>query len=83
MFSNSGQLCISVERLLVHESIEQQFLASLVKRVKAMRLGAGLNYDYDMGSLISEEQLETVRVKTSLIAASGSMLWRAIDEMWE
>jgi succinate-semialdehyde dehydrogenase/glutarate-semialdehyde dehydrogenase len=61
MFSNSGQLCISVERLLVHEDIADEFVARLVSRVKRMRLGSGLSYDYDMGSLISEEQLEAVR----------------------
>jgi succinate-semialdehyde dehydrogenase / glutarate-semialdehyde dehydrogenase len=72
MFSNSGQLCISVERLLVHESIEHEFLDLLVKRVKAMRLGAGLNYDYDMGSLISEEQLETVRQHVDDAVAKGA-----------
>jgi succinate-semialdehyde dehydrogenase / glutarate-semialdehyde dehydrogenase len=61
MFSNAGQLCISMERLLVDESIAAEFTSGLVKRIEAMRLGAGLNYDYDMGSLISREQLETVR----------------------
>ena len=60
MFSNAGQLCISMERLLVHESIAEEFLRKLVERVRRMRLGAGLSYDYDMGSLISQEQLETV-----------------------
>jgi succinate-semialdehyde dehydrogenase / glutarate-semialdehyde dehydrogenase len=61
MFSNAGQLCISVERLLVHESIEPEFTRRLVERMRKMRLGAGLSYDYDMGSLISEEQLQAVR----------------------
>ena len=60
MFSNAGQLCISVERLLVHESVYDEFVGRLVERVRRMRLGAGLSYDYDMGSLISEEQLEAV-----------------------
>jgi succinate-semialdehyde dehydrogenase/glutarate-semialdehyde dehydrogenase len=61
MFSNAGQLCISMERLLVHESVREEFTRRLVKRMRAMRLGAGLNYDFDMGSLISEEQLESVK----------------------
>jgi succinate-semialdehyde dehydrogenase/glutarate-semialdehyde dehydrogenase len=61
MFSNGGQLCISMERLLVHESVAEEFTRKLVKRINAMRLGAGLNYGYDMGSLISQEQLDTVR----------------------
>jgi succinate-semialdehyde dehydrogenase/glutarate-semialdehyde dehydrogenase len=61
MFSNAGQLCISVERLLVHEDVADEFVGRLAERVRRMKLGAGLNYDYDMGSLISEKQLETVR----------------------
>src|SRR5205807_2320503 len=60
MFSNAGQLCISIERCYVHESIADEFVRRLVERVGRMRLGAGLSYDYDMGSLISEEQLEAV-----------------------
>ena len=72
MFSNSGQLCISIERLLVHESIAPQFLHRLVKRVKAMRLGAGLNYDYDMGSLISQDQLDAVRKHVDDAVAKGA-----------
>jgi succinate-semialdehyde dehydrogenase/glutarate-semialdehyde dehydrogenase len=61
LFSNSGQLCISIERLYVHESIADEFTRRLVDRVEAMKLGAGLDYDCDMGSLISQKQLDTVR----------------------
>jgi succinate-semialdehyde dehydrogenase/glutarate-semialdehyde dehydrogenase len=61
MFSNAGQLCISIERLYVHEKIAEEFIARLVARVRKMRLGSGFSYEYDMGSLVSEDQLETVR----------------------
>jgi succinate-semialdehyde dehydrogenase/glutarate-semialdehyde dehydrogenase len=37
-----------------------------------MRLGAGLSYDYDMGSLISEEQLEAVREHVEDAVAKGA-----------
>ena len=60
MFSNAGQLCISIERLLVHDSVADEFVGRLVERIRGLRLGAGLNYDDDMGSLISRTQLETV-----------------------
>ena len=72
MFSNSGQLCISIERLLVHEEIADEFVERLVKRVKRMRLGGGLSYDYDMGSLISEEQLEAVREHVEDAVSKGA-----------
>jgi succinate-semialdehyde dehydrogenase/glutarate-semialdehyde dehydrogenase len=60
MFSNAGQLCISIERLLVHESVAGEFTGRFLARVRKMRLGAGLSYEFDMGSLISAEQLDTV-----------------------
>ncbi len=72
MFSNSGQLCISVERLYVHERIASAVIEKLVARVQKMRLGAGLNYDYDMGSLIGEDQLEAVREHVDDATAKGA-----------
>ncbi len=72
IFSNSGQLCISVERLMVHESIASEFIERLVKRVKSMKLGAGLSYDYDMGSLVSEDQLNTVKEHVDDAVSKGA-----------
>ena len=61
LFSNSGQLCISIERLFVHEAVADEFQQRLLDRVGKMKLATGLDYGADMGSLISETQLETVR----------------------
>jgi succinate-semialdehyde dehydrogenase/glutarate-semialdehyde dehydrogenase len=60
LFSNAGQLCISIERLFVHESIADEFTAKLVERVRGMKLGTSLDYGPAMGSLASATQLETV-----------------------
>jgi succinate-semialdehyde dehydrogenase/glutarate-semialdehyde dehydrogenase len=60
LFSNSGQLCISIERLFVHESIADEFTERLVARIRNMKLGTSLGYDCDMGSLISQDQLDTI-----------------------
>ncbi|HEY3188686.1 MAG TPA: succinic semialdehyde dehydrogenase [Solirubrobacteraceae bacterium] len=60
LFSNAGQLCISMERLFVHEAVADEFTARLVERVGAMRLGSDLDFGPSMGSLISAGQLETV-----------------------
>jgi succinate-semialdehyde dehydrogenase/glutarate-semialdehyde dehydrogenase len=72
LFSNAGQLCISVERLLVHEAIAPEFTERLVRRVQRMRLGAGLSYEYDMGSLISAEQLATVQAHVEDAVSKGA-----------
>ena len=60
-FSNAGQLCISIERLYVHQGIAEEFIGRLAERTRRLRLGVNLNYDDDVGSLISDKQLETVR----------------------
>ena len=61
MFSNGGQLCISAERLFVHEAIADKFIPKLVEHVKGMKVGGGFDFSFDMGSLVSEQQLETVQ----------------------
>lgn len=59
-FSNSGQLCISTERIYVLESVYEEFVRRFVTAVRQMRLSAALDHSGDMGSLISGKQLETV-----------------------
>src|SRR3954465_3409860 len=61
LFSNAGQLCISIERLYVHESIAEEFTQKLAERTRKMKLGTTLDYGSDMGSLVSGDQLETVK----------------------
>ncbi|OII68941.1 MULTISPECIES: succinic semialdehyde dehydrogenase [unclassified Streptomyces] len=71
-FSSAGQLCISIERLYVHESVADDFLARFTARTKAMRLGTALAYGADMGSLVGERQLETVTRHVEEAVAKGA-----------
>ncbi|MFD5099916.1 succinic semialdehyde dehydrogenase [Streptomyces albidochromogenes] len=73
-FSSAGQLCISIERLYVHTSIADDFVARFAARTKAMRLGASLAYGADMGSLAGERQLENVRRHVEEAVAKGARL---------
>lgn len=59
-FGNSGQLCISIERLYVHREVAEEFIPAFVSRVQALRVGAGHDWDVDMGSLISVEHADEV-----------------------
>ncbi|MEP7036383.1 MAG: succinic semialdehyde dehydrogenase [Actinomycetota bacterium] len=77
-FSSAGQLCVSIERLYLHERIADEFLASFVAAVRALRLSPELTFDVDMGSLASAAQLERVighvedaRSKGALVLAGG------------
>ncbi len=77
-FSSAGQLCISAERLIVHEDIADRFLPRFVDAVVRMRLGTALEFGYDMGSLVSRAQLDRVvehvedaRAKGATVLAGG------------
>ncbi|HWC22941.1 MAG TPA: succinic semialdehyde dehydrogenase [Flexivirga sp.] len=77
-FSSAGQLCISIERLILHERIADEFLEHFLTRVRKMTLGADLSWGVDMGSLISPAQLERVtqhvedaRAKGATVLAGG------------
>ncbi|MEU3849821.1 succinic semialdehyde dehydrogenase [Streptomyces sp. NPDC029554] len=71
-FSSAGQLCISIERLFVHESVADAFLERFAARTRAMRLGTSLAYGADMGSLVGERQLETVTRHVEEAVAKGA-----------
>ncbi|MGW1072987.1 succinic semialdehyde dehydrogenase [Streptomyces sp. NPDC002537] len=71
-FSSAGQLCVSIERLYVHASVADAFVERFVARTRAMRLGTGLAYGADMGSLASERQLETVIRHVEEAVAKGA-----------
>ena len=59
-FSNAGQLCVSMERMFVADQVYDRFVERFVSRTEAMTLGASLDWGVDMGSLISQDQLDTV-----------------------
>ncbi|GAB2922662.1 succinic semialdehyde dehydrogenase [Streptomyces mayteni] len=74
-FSSAGQLCVSVERLYVHDSIADEFLRRFAARTAELRLGAPLDYGTDVGSLVSQAQLDAVtRHVTDAVARGATVL---------
>ena len=71
-FSNAGQLCVSMERLFVADQVYDRFLERFVARTEAMTLGATLDWGNDMGSLISQAQLDTVVAHVDDAVAKGA-----------
>jgi len=57
-FGNAGQLCLSTERVYVHRSLYDGYVKRLAERVGRLRLGAGLDWGADVGSMISRRQLD-------------------------
>lgn len=71
-FSNAGQLCVSAERLFVADQVYDRFVERFVARTQAMTLGASLEWGNDMGSLVSQAQLDTVTSQVEDAVAKGA-----------
>lgn len=73
-FANSGQLCVSIERIYVTSKNYDAFLAAFTQNVRDMKLGAGTDWDIDMGPLISDKQFERVRGQVMDAISKGAKL---------
>ena len=71
-FSNAGQLCVSMERMFVADQVYDRFVERFVARTQAMTLGATLDWGNDMGTLISQDQLDTVVAHVDDAVAKGA-----------
>jgi len=60
-FANSGQICISVQRVVVHQAVYDAFMERLVPLVAALKVGDPLDEATDVASLINEEETERVK----------------------
>lgn len=57
-FANSGQICISVQRIYVHKKIEQQFLEKFLAVVEKQVVGDPMDKNCDVGPMINEKEAE-------------------------
>ncbi|MCI0590286.1 MAG: aldehyde dehydrogenase family protein [Gammaproteobacteria bacterium] len=57
-FFNAGQICTTGSRLLIEESIAEEFLQKLTERLASLHLGDPVSDDTDIGPLVDSSQLE-------------------------
>lgn len=60
IFNNQGQACANGSRLLLHESIYDEFLEQFIKKTDDMTIGPGTHSETDLGPLASQKQYEKV-----------------------
>lgn len=73
-FANSGQVCISVQRVIVHEKVYEEFLARLSPLVKALRVGDPLDEETDVSTLITPAEVARVKAWVDEAVAQGATL---------
>ena len=71
-FANTGQMCIHIERVIVHEEVYDAFREALVEATRALGLGQTFDYSVAIGSLASESQLRTVTAHVDSAVAAGA-----------
>jgi len=59
-FGTTGQRCTAASRVAVHKKVYAEFVSKFVARVKALKVGDGLDPKTEMGPSINEQQLKTV-----------------------
>jgi succinate-semialdehyde dehydrogenase/glutarate-semialdehyde dehydrogenase len=71
-YANAGQVCTSVERIFVHRAVAEPFVAALVRRAEALRVGPGLDPETDMGPLVDAEQRAWVHGQVKAAVEAGA-----------
>ena len=74
VFLHSGQVCSAGARLLVEESIHDEFVDELVIRAGAIRLGGPFDEKAHTGALISQAHLDKVTAYVDAAVAEGATL---------
>ena len=74
-FTNSGQNCVSVQRVLVHRPVYEETLAKIVERTRALKVGDPREEDTDVGPMIDEQSARDgfERVREALAAGAQAL----------
>ncbi|WP_280406060.1 aldehyde dehydrogenase family protein [Nocardia brasiliensis] len=74
VFLHSGQVCSAGTRLIVEETIADDFVAELASRAERIRVGPGLDPASETGPLVSEQHREKVEAYVALGISEGAKL---------
>ncbi|MEV6549396.1 aldehyde dehydrogenase family protein [Streptomyces sp. NPDC051597] len=83
IFFNQGQVCCAGSRLLVQESIQDELLDALKRRLSTLRLGDPLDKNTDIGAINSAEQLARITALADTGEAEGAERWSPACELPE
>ncbi len=73
-FMNQGQVCLCGSRVLVEESVYEEFEGAFVEAVEQMRIGDPADESTDLGALISKEHLQKVQSYVDLAIEEGGTI---------
>ncbi len=80
-FVNSGQVCISLQRIYVNEKIYDEFAAYLAKETQTLKVGSPYEEDTFAGPLIDEESKNRAKVWVASAQNEGAKVVAGGDEV--
>jgi aldehyde dehydrogenase (NAD+) len=76
IFFNQGHVCCAGSRLLVQESIQDEFLKKLKRRMEKLIVGDPMDKNTDVGAINSKAQLEKITQMVKQGVKEGGELWQ-------
>jgi betaine-aldehyde dehydrogenase len=79
-FINQGEVCSAGSRVLVERSIYKKFVDAAAEKAKKIRVGPGMDRQFNMGPLVSKEQYDrvvnyqTIGTREAKVAAGGGQV---------
>ncbi|MEU7598443.1 aldehyde dehydrogenase family protein [Streptomyces sp. NPDC039022] len=81
IFFNQGHVCCAGSRLLVQESVQDELLAALKRRMSTLRVGDPLDKNTDIGAINSAEQLARITELADAGESEGAERWAPACEL--
>ena len=76
IFFNQGHVCCAGSRLLLEESIAEDFVERLKRRIRTLRVGDPLDKNTDVGAINSKEQYDQIRKYIGIGTDEGASCWQ-------
>ena len=76
IFFNQGHVCCAGSRLLIQESIHDEFIKKLKRRMGTLRLGDPMDKNTDVGAINSADQLAKIKKLVKKGVSEGGELWQ-------
>ncbi|KYD28875.1 aldehyde dehydrogenase family protein [Parageobacillus toebii] len=73
-FSYAGQVCISLQRVYVHETIYEEFCKRFIERAKQLKVGDPLDEDTDISAMIHQREAERIESWVEEAVQSGARI---------
>ncbi len=73
-FTNAGQICDALKRLIVHESVWDLVIEKLADKLRMITLGDPLNQQFQMGPLVSKRQVDLLERQVADALEKGALV---------